>query len=91
MDGRRSAVRKYLSAIGRKGGLAGKRALAPEEARAMVKIREARRAYRKYHAQCFWSYRPDLRIGAQDIPWVAERLMKQGGQEAWRAGAKLCR
>lgn len=87
----RSPIRKYLSAIGRKGGLVSKRALDPEEARAMVKIREARKAYRKFHAQCFWSYQPDLRISAQDIPWVADQLMKQGGREAWQTGAKLCR
>jgi hypothetical protein len=84
-------VKKYLSAIGRRGGLASKRALASAEARRMVKIREARKAYRKFHAQCFWSYRPDLRIGTEEVPWVAEQLMKHGGQEAWRAGAKLCR
>jgi hypothetical protein len=57
----------------------------------MVKVREARRAYRKFHAQCFWSYRPDLIISAADVPWVAEQLMKQGGQEAWRTGVYLCR
>ena len=57
----------------------------------MVKVREARKAYAKFHAQCFWSYRPDLEITAQDIPWVAEQLMKQGGRDAWQAGAKLCR
>lgn len=57
----------------------------------MVKIREARRAYAKFHAQCFWSYAPDLKITAADVPWVASQLMKQGGREAWYAAAKLCR
>lgn len=57
----------------------------------MVKVREARRAYLKFHAQCFWSYRPDLRIAGKDVPWVAEQLMKHGGREAWQLGSRLCR
>jgi hypothetical protein len=57
----------------------------------MVKVREARKAFRNYHAQCFWSYRPDLEIKQGDVPWVAEQLMKQGNREAWQLGAELCR
>lgn len=57
----------------------------------MVKIREARRAYAKFHAQCFWSYPPDLKIASADVAWVASQLMKHGGRAAWLAGAKLCR
>lgn len=87
----RLSIRKYLSSIGRKGGLASRRKLSPELARDMVKVREARKAYVRFHPQCFWSYRPDLVITAQDVPWVAEQLMKHGGREAWEAGAKLCR
>jgi hypothetical protein len=60
-------------------------------ARTMVDVREARRAFRRFRSNCFWSYRPDLVIRAQDIPWVAEQLMKHGNREAWRIGAKLCR
>jgi hypothetical protein len=55
----------------------------------MVKVREARRAFRRYRTMCFWSYRPDLRIGPEDVPWVAEQLMKHGNREAWRVGARL--
>jgi hypothetical protein len=40
---------------------------------------------------CFWSYRPDLEIGPEDVAWVAEQLMKHGNRAAWLAGAKLCR
>jgi len=57
----------------------------------MVRVREARRAYRRFHAQCFWSYPPDLVIGVDDVPWVAEQLMRNGGDEAWAVGARLCR
>lgn len=60
-------------------------------ARQMVRVREARRAYRRFRTTCFWSYRPDLEIGLADVPWVAEQLMKHGNREAWRVGARLCR
>ncbi len=84
-------VREFLSRIGRKGGKTSRRSLDPETARRMVILREARRAFVKFRTQCFWSYRPDYPIGYDDIPWVAQQLMKHGGRQAWDAGAKLCR
>lgn len=56
----------------------------------MVRVREARRAYRRFHAACFWSYDPDLEIGADDVEWVARTLMKHGNREAWELGKRLC-
>jgi len=84
-------IRKYLAEIGRKGGRRSRRALDPETARGMVRIREARRAFRRFRASCFWSFRPDLEIGLADVPWVAEQLMRHGNRDAWRIGARLCR
>ncbi len=84
-------VREYLSRIGRRGGAKSRRTLDSATARRMVKVREARRAYRRYHAACFWSYRPDLEIGIDDVPWVAEQLMKHGNRAAWLIGKSLCR
>jgi len=84
-------VRKYLAEIGRRGGLKSRRTLDADQARAMVRLREARRAYRHYHARCFWSCPPNLDIGMADVAWVAEQLMKHGGREAWEKGARLCR
>jgi hypothetical protein len=57
----------------------------------MVRLREARRAFRSFHAQCFWSSPRDYRVTPQDIPWVARQLMKHGGRDGWRIGARLCR
>lgn len=57
----------------------------------MVKVREARRAFRRFHTTCFWSCRTDLTISRADVPWVAEQLMKHGNRETWRVGASLCR
>ena len=56
----------------------------------MVRVREARRAYRQFHAQCFWSFDPQYRIGALDVAWVAQQLRKHGGREAWDIASKLC-
>lgn len=84
-------IRRYLARIGARGGRKSRRALDPETARRMVRVREARRAFRRFRSACFWSYRPDLVIAAADVPWVAEQLMKHGNREAWRLGAKLCR
>ena len=84
-------VISYLSEIGRRGGRKSRRALDPETARAMVRVREARREYRRFHARCFWSFDPAYRIGPADVPWVAEQLRKHGGRDAWDAARKLCR
>ncbi len=85
------AVRKYMALIGQRGGRASKRELSPDAARNMVKVREARRAFRHFYAQCFWSTDPSLLIGPGDVAWVAEQLMKQGGRSAWEAANNLCR
>jgi hypothetical protein len=84
-------VRDYLSRIGRVGGRKSRRALDRETARKMVAVREARRAYRRFHTSCFWSYRPDLEIGMDEVEWVAEQLKKHGNREAWLIGQSLCR
>ncbi|MBM3779190.1 MAG: hypothetical protein FJW23_13310 [Acidimicrobiia bacterium] len=85
------SVRAYLSGIGRRGGRKSRRRLDSGTAREMVRLREARRAFRRFHAQCFWSSDPDYRVTARDVPWVAEQLMKFGGRAGWERGARLCR
>jgi len=84
-------VRRYLAEIGRRGGRRSRRTLDPDTARQMVRLREARRAFRRFHAACFWSSPPDYLLTPADIPWVARRLMTFGGREGWRLGARLCR
>ena len=83
--------REWLSAIERRGGAISRRRLDPEQARAMVRVREARRAYRTLHATCFRSFRKDLVVVSADVPWVAEQLMKHGGRAEWLVGSALCR
>lgn len=83
------AVRTYLAEIGRRGGKRSKRTLDPETARRMVRVREARRAFRTFYASCFWSSPPDLAIGTDDVEWVARTLMKHGNMKAWKVAHRL--
>ena len=87
----KAELRNYLSRIGREGGLKSRRSLDPEMARRMVRVREAGRAFRRFRSICFWSCDPNYMIHEDDIPWVADQLMRFGGREGWRLGAKLCR
>jgi hypothetical protein len=57
----------------------------------MVRLREARRAFRRFYVQCFWSSPKDYQVTMEDIQWVARQLMTHGGREGWRTGANLCR
>ena len=86
-----NATKQYLADIGRRGGAKSRRVLSANVARDMVRVREARRVYRRFYAACFWSYRSDLVIHLTDVPWIAEQLKKNGNREAWRVGEALCR
>ena len=85
------SVRTYLAAIGQRGGRRSRRKLDVATARDMVKVREARRAFRGFHAACFWSYDPNYVPTLADVPWVCEQLMRHGGRRGWEIGARLCR
>ncbi len=85
------STRRWLAEIGRRGGRKSRRALDAGTARSMVRVREARRAYRRFHAECFWSFDPGYRVGLQDVAWVADQLRRHGGREAWMVGERLCR
>ena len=84
-------IHAYLAEIGRRGGRKSRRSLDSETARAMVKVREARRAYRRFHTRCFWSYDLGFVVGPEDVAWVVEQLRKHGGREEWEIAGKLCR
>jgi len=91
MNDEKTAIRKYLAEIGRKGGLKSRRHLSPEAARNMVRLREARRAFRKFHAQCFWYMREDMDLTLEDIPEIVRGLQQHGGHQGFLLAAKLCR
>lgn len=84
-------VKNYLSKIGRKGGKVSRRQLSTESAKNMVRVREARRAFRKFYTQCFWSYDESYVITLRDVPWVVSQLRKNGNHSAWKVAESLCR
>lgn len=84
-------VTEYLASIGRKGGKKSRRILSVEDARKMVRVREARRAFRRFHSQCFWYLRPDMRVTLADVPEIARGLRQNGGRQGFLLAAKLCR
>jgi hypothetical protein len=86
-----STVSAYLSRIGRKGGLKSRRSLSSEEARNMVRLREARRAFRTFYSPCFWYMREDMAITLADVPEIARGLRQNGGRQGFLLAAKLCR
>lgn len=55
----------------------------------MVRVREARRAFREFYSQCFWYMRPDLEITMADLPEIARGLRQNGGKRGLLL-AKLC-
>ena len=85
-----TSINAYLSEIGRKGGLKSRRHLSDEDARNMVRVREAKRAYKAFYAQCFWHLRPDLNITLNDIPEIVRGLRQHGGRQGFILAAKLC-
>ena len=57
----------------------------------MVRVREARRAFRRFYAQCFWYMRPDMDVTIEDIPELVRGLRQNGGRQGFLLAAKLCR
>lgn len=86
-----SSIRKYLSKIGRKGGTKSRRVLSTEDARNMVRVREARRAFRDFYVQCFWYMRPEMVVTREDIPEIVRGLRKYGGRQGYLRAERLCR
>lgn len=83
-------VRAYLAQIGRKGGRKSRRRLSPEKARNMVRVREARKAFREFYAQCFWYMRADMVVTLTDLPEIARGLRRNGGRRGFLLAAKVC-
>jgi hypothetical protein len=51
----------------------------------------AQEFFRRFHAQCFWHYDPDLEIDADNIRLVIDGLRKFGGREGFLLAEELCR
>lgn len=82
-------VKNYLREIGAKGGRKSRRSLDPAQARRMVAVREARRAFREYKTSCFWSFDPEWNIEANQVPVVIRTLRNEGGAKAFALAKRL--
>ena len=85
-----SDVSAYLASIGRKGGRKSRRHLSPEDAKNMVRLREARRAFKTFYSQCFWYMNENMNITLADVPEITRGLRQNGGRQGFLLAAKLC-
>lgn len=83
------AVKSYLREIGRKGGQKSRRALDPAQARRMVALREARKAFREHHHEYFWSAPADMVVQEAHVPYVIQGLKTEGDRAAYEKARKL--
>jgi len=51
----------------------------------------ARQAFKEFYGSCFWSYREDLEITEEFIPFVIRGLRQHGGLAGYRIASELCR
>ena len=56
-----------------------------------ARLQLARKAFKDFYAQCFWSYREDAEITEEKIPFVIRGLREHGGLAGYRIAAELCR
>jgi hypothetical protein len=55
------------------------------------RVELARKAFKDFYARCFWSYREDLEITEEFIPFVIRGLRQHGGMAGYRVAIELCR
>ena len=84
-------VEARLAPVDGRGGPGSHRTSPSAEVRDRVRVREARRAFRDYHAQCFWYLRPDMQVTLGDIPEIVRGLRRNGGRKGFLLAARLCR
>ncbi len=82
-------IKTYLRKIGAKGGRKSRRRLDPIQARRMVAVREARKAFRQYKTRCFWSFDPEWTIQNDQVPTVIQSLRNEGDAQAFMLAKKL--
>lgn len=82
-------ISAYLAKIGKRGGQKSRRRLDADAARAMVRVREAQKAFREFHSICFWSSPPDYRVRKEDLSWVVDQLKRHGGRTGWERARRL--
>lgn len=57
----------------------------------MVRVREARKAFSMFYAQCFWYLDRDMNVTIKDVPEITRGLKINGGRKGFLLANKLCR
>jgi hypothetical protein len=55
------------------------------------RVELARKAFREFSAQCFWSAPADLEVTEADIPFIIRGLRLHGGHKGYKIVDELCR
>ena len=55
------------------------------------RIELARRAFKEFYVQCFWSWQEDPEITEETIPLIVRALRIHGGAKGYDLAAELCR
>jgi len=82
-------IKTCLRGIGAEGGRGGIRRLDSAQARRMAAVHEARRAFRDYKTQCFWSFDPAWNIQNEQVPLVIRTLRNEGNAQAFALAKRI--
>lgn len=64
---------------------------APDQKALDRRLELARRAFREFYVQCFWSWQEDPEITEETIPLIVRALRIHGGARGYEIAAELCR
>ncbi len=85
------SVKQFMARIGSRGGKKSRRTLTKEQARRMVAVREAQKAFDRHRHEYFW-YSPDgLLIEEEGVPFVIKGLMNEGNRAAFEKARRIKR
>ena len=84
-----SPVKAYLREIGSRGGKKSRRKLDADQARRMVAVREARKAFREHHCEIFWSAPEDMVIREEQVPYIIQNMKREGNRAIYEKARRI--
>jgi hypothetical protein len=61
-----------------------------EQTKRQRRLELAKKAFREFSVQCFWSWPEDARITEETIPSIIRGLRLHGGHRGYKIAAELC-
>ena len=62
-----------------------------EESKRAKRLDLARKVFKEFSLQCFWSWPEDAQITEDSIPSIVRGLRLYGGHKGYKIAAELCR